>query len=184
MLLQNDRCRFKGHWRHESLSNFFCVIFWWQTSCRSDSPYKNFIVCTNKATGKSRTSQAVKQEMWLVKSKALGKNNSVHQYLVLTRNCFTITAVWECKMHLFGHELVFSIKCPAVSIPHLCSPVRSSKLLTPCKKGVFYSLFPPNKLAIIIQVSSISSIFTKNLILILTFNYLSPTTFTNKTMCQ
>jgi len=150
MLVQNDRCRFKAHWRHESLSDFFCVVFWWKRSCKSHSPYKNFIVCLNKGTGKSKRSQAVKQQIWLVKSKAVGNNNSVHQYLVLTRNCVTKIAVWECKIHLFGHK--FGIKKKKCSCKH-STPLFTCKILKTTylmQKGVFYSLFPPNKLAITI----------------------------------
>lgn len=145
---------------------------------------QKLIVCLNRGTGKSTSSQAIKQEIYLVKSKALGKNNSVHQYLVLTRNCFTKIAVWECKMHYLGHE--FDLFNKISSCKH-STPLYTCKILKttyPMQKGVFYSLFPPNKLAIIIYISSISSIFTKNLIPFLTFNYFSPITFTNKTLCQ
>jgi hypothetical protein len=79
----------------------------------------------------------------------MGKN-SVHQYLVLTRNSFTKIEVRECKMHLFGHE--FGLFNKMSSCKH-STPQYARKILKttyPMQKGVFYSLFPPNKLAIII----------------------------------
>lgn len=128
----------------------FSVLSSDDRSCKSNSPYKIFIVCLNKGTGKSRSSQAVKQEIWLVKSKELGKNNSVHQYLVLTSNCFTKIAVWESKMHLFGHEFGLFNKMSSCKHSTLLFACKILKTTYPMQKGVFYSLFLPNKLAIIL----------------------------------
>lgn len=74
---------------------------------------------------------------------------------------FIKTAVQECKIHWFGHEVgLFNKTCSHKhSTPSIACKIH--KTTQPMQKGVFHSLFPPKNLAIIIQVSSIYSVSLK-----------------------